>query len=188
MPTNQEKTTIEPRISESRRRLVQGGLAGAPVLMMLKSTPALATTTCKQPSGFSVSGNLSRPDDFTCTPFPGPTTWVGMLDLDPKPSWRNNDLLTILGDNGQVDALKQNGKVKIKNALQNGDAFIKYMVCAYLNLQHGTNGYVPGVTLSQLQAMWMQAPSSGYQALSSPQVVIWYKADVLNYLQYTMNP
>ena len=55
---------------KSRRRLVQAGLAGAPLLMALKSTPVLASN-CKSPSGFSVSGNMSRPGDYVCTDFNG---------------------------------------------------------------------------------------------------------------------
>ena len=55
---------------KGRRRLVQAGLAGAPLLMALKSTPVLASN-CKSPSGFSVSGNMSRPGDYVCTDFNG---------------------------------------------------------------------------------------------------------------------
>lgn len=47
------------RVSTSRRNLLRGGLAGAPALLALKSTPVVACT-CKLPSGFTVSGNLSR--------------------------------------------------------------------------------------------------------------------------------
>ena len=52
----------------NRRKLIQTGLAGAPLLMALKSVPALAAD-CKQPSGFSASGNLSQ--NGTCVKYEG---------------------------------------------------------------------------------------------------------------------
>ncbi|MBP7393048.1 MAG: hypothetical protein KA945_04340 [Zoogloea sp.] len=68
---------------KGRRRLVQAGLAGAPLLMALKSTPVLASN-CKLPSGFSVSGNLSRPRDYVCTEFinQGVSFWKSKLTND----------------------------------------------------------------------------------------------------------
>jgi len=49
----------------SRRRLLQGGLASAPVLMTLVSRPVLAQQ-CQSPSGF-VSGNASIVNFQICT-------------------------------------------------------------------------------------------------------------------------
>jgi hypothetical protein len=45
------------------------------VLLALKSTPVLAGN-CKQPSGFSVSGNLSATGGKNCSsPFPSISDW-----------------------------------------------------------------------------------------------------------------
>lgn len=60
---------------QGRRKLIQAGLASAPVLLALKSTPVLAGN-CKQPSGFSVSGNLSANGSKNCSSrFPGISDW-----------------------------------------------------------------------------------------------------------------
>ena len=61
--------------SPMRRRLLRGGMIGAPALLALKSTPVMACN-CTLPSGFSVSGNASHNIAKTCTS-PGykPTYW-----------------------------------------------------------------------------------------------------------------
>ena len=67
-----------------RRKLIQTGLVGAPVLLALKSTPVLAAN-CKLPSGFSVSGNLSRNGPTGCSPkLNGVGYWVTNATLEQK--------------------------------------------------------------------------------------------------------
>src|SRR5262245_38657095 len=49
-----------PRADVSRRRLLQGGLGGVPVLVTLFSRPVLGQTPCLTASAF-LSGNASSP-------------------------------------------------------------------------------------------------------------------------------
>ena len=73
----EESVTQAPAASrQGRRKLIQAGLASAPVLLALKSTPVLAGN-CKHPSGFSVSGNLSATGGKNCASrFPSINDWV----------------------------------------------------------------------------------------------------------------
>lgn len=96
---------------QGRRKLIQAGVAGAPVLLALKSTPVLAGN-CKHPSGFSVSGNLSATGGKNCaSPLPKPSawqqadTWPGGLD---KNTAVFNAYLTApaIGHDGDADTFK----------------------------------------------------------------------------------
>src|SRR5438552_17349326 len=75
-------------LKASRRRLLQGGLAAAPVLMTLVSRPVLASSTCTTPSGF-VSINASHPGAPVCDGN-GPTYWYNVQSTWPS-SHKTND-------------------------------------------------------------------------------------------------
>ena len=60
--------------SASRRRLLQGGLAAAPVLMTLISRPVLATPGAQTPSAFA-SGNVSGAGQGVATTGRSPGYW-----------------------------------------------------------------------------------------------------------------
>lgn len=63
-----------PAPSAGRRRL----LRAAPALTVLPATPVLAAN-CKLPSGFSVSGHLSRAGGQGCSaPAPQPRAWASL--------------------------------------------------------------------------------------------------------------
>lgn len=66
--------------SPGRRRLLRAGAIGAPALLALKSTPVFATTNCKQPSGFTVSGNASHNAGKSCVSALPPSSWVNNCD------------------------------------------------------------------------------------------------------------
>src|SRR6266446_8785038 len=71
-------------LKASRRRLLQGGLAAAPVLMTLVSRPVLARQ-CTSPSGF-VSGNASTPGrGVDCTGHT-PEYWANPIHFSGWPS------------------------------------------------------------------------------------------------------
>ena len=102
----EESVTQAPAASrQGRRKLIQAGLASAPVLLALKSTPVLAGN-CKHPSGFSVSGNLSATGGKNCSsPFPGPTDWIKNPSTWPSGITPDTVFKTALGANalGQAD-------------------------------------------------------------------------------------
>ncbi|MFT4173716.1 MAG: hypothetical protein QM639_14225 [Rhodocyclaceae bacterium] len=59
-PHTSDAPSPAPAVQEARRRLLRGGLIGAPVVLTLVSRPVLAQETCASPSR-AMSGNLSRP-------------------------------------------------------------------------------------------------------------------------------
>src|SRR5438046_7128669 len=73
-------------LSTTRRRLLRGGLAAAPVMMTLVSRPVLAQT-CTTPSGY-VSANASRPGGSSCSGY-GPRHWYGQMTWPS--SYKPND-------------------------------------------------------------------------------------------------
>ncbi len=58
-PEAQPAAVAAPGVSRTRRSLLRAGAIGAPALVALKPASVMACS-CKLPSGFTVSGNLSR--------------------------------------------------------------------------------------------------------------------------------
>ena len=65
-------------VSKSRRNLLRAGAIGAPALITLKPAQVLACN-CKLPSGFSVSGNLSRGPKNCADPAEVASVWVNRV-------------------------------------------------------------------------------------------------------------
>lgn len=172
-------------ISGNRRKLIRGGVVGAPVLLALKSTPVLACN-CKQPSGFSTSGNLSRNGGATCTdPAKNPTYWsantydthtydksMGRTKKTKYFRYANVPVATkfkdVFGGTDERTLIVVLGE----------DGFASLAVAAYLNLKAGR--FVSGVSLSSIHDMWngTYRPTAG--------VPPWTKEESENYLRYVM--
>lgn len=162
--------------SDSRRRLVQAGLAGAPLLMMLKSAPALAVN-CKQPSGFSVSGNLSKTNNANCAePANGPDYWIG---LAPSSTWKDLVVGTTLGASTYSNSTLNT--LTLQEALNGSDETLKLIVAAYLDAGEGA---FP-VDQTEVQRMWIEVPN-GYIAETTHHTT-WGVFELNQYLRYTMN-
>lgn len=185
---SQSTVTHDP-VAASRRRLIQGGLAGAPLLMLLKTTPVLAQN-CKNPSGFSVSGNLSRPKDFECTRSNGPGYWAAMGrqipalpegEIPVNPPWPFRQIGTSIGmssyNGGSYNTMT------LLQGLEAGDPFVRLIVAAYLNNAEYAFGFP--ATLSQVKSMWVEGPSIGFAPLATSNLR-WGPSDIIVYLQYTM--
>ena len=161
--------------SDSRRRLVQAGLAGAPLLMMLKSAPALAVN-CKQPSGFSVSGNLSKTGEVNCTqPANGPAYWISQASGS---SWEGQLVSATLGASTHDGGIHNN--LTLLQALQGDSNFVKLMVAAYLDAD---SNLFP-VVKTEVQKMWLDVPT-GYVAETTHNTT-WGPFELEQYLRYTM--
>lgn len=164
-----------PAAQNRRRKLIQAGLAGAPVLMALKSTPALAAN-CKLPSGFSVSGNLSHPENYVCAPNPpGPAIWVNTIpDADKVLPFQSASTFT----KSPLDS----GVTTLLSALTSGQALDRLIVAAWLNAKYG---HVPDLTTAMVTAMWDQGvQGAGYIPIAG--ATPWHAAEVQAYLQYLM--
>ncbi|MFN4326315.1 MAG: hypothetical protein ACK4FP_10545 [Azonexus sp.] len=167
-------------ISGHRRKLIRGGVVGAPVLLALKSTPVLACN-CKQPSGFSTSGNLSRNGGAACTdPAKGPTYWsANTYDkyISPTKKVKYFRYANVPADTKFKDVFGGVDERTLIVVLREG-GFAALVVAAYLDIKAGW--FVAGVSLTSIREMWngTYRPTTGAQP--------WSKAEGENYLRYVM--
>lgn len=189
LDTSGQKPVSRPQrgASEGRRRLLRGGLLGAPALLALKSAPVLACN-CKLPSGFSASGNLSRGGSKNCVDrAPQPSQWVNNYNSGTKKYTGTSVKTThkLVSD----CLLMQGGNITSATTVAGGlvSSFeeVRLISAAFLNVLSGN--FPGGLTVTQVRSMWTCIATSGgtYQASSSPSIV-WDKTKVLNYLRYVM--
>lgn len=169
----QREIATDVKTSENRRKLIRGGLIGAPILLALKSTPVLACN-CKLPSGFSTSGNLSRNGGATCTdPAKGPAWWPSHIGSDNKFSGtgvpKTTPFNSIFGGSDTRSFL---------TVLNAGISFASLVVAAYLDVK--ATSFVSGISDLNIKQMW----SGTYKP--TPTSVTWTLAQGENYLRYTM--
>lgn len=169
-PTETRSSAPRP----TRRKLIQAGLAGAPVVLALKSTPVLAAN-CKLPSGFSVSGNISRNGGGICTSqLLGVSHWVGNATQEQKdrpfaPPYFNASRDSSITTFGQALA-KGNDNIHAK------------IVAAFLSSESGSF-----LALDMVKDMWnLGVLGAGYHPDSSNPGIKWDETDVLGYLNYVL--
>lgn len=153
---------------QGRRKLVQAGLAGAPLLLALKSTPVLASN-CKSPSGFSVSGNMSRPGDYVCTEFNGRGVSYWKTQLT------NNSSLNISYATAFGSDPKNIGT--LLDALNRSDVYSK-AAAVYLNASAGERPAIQAVVNQGLESSAGYVPSVGAKA--------WHAFEVEAYFNYML--
>lgn len=170
----QPGTEVDVKTSENRRKLIRGGLIGAPVLIALKTTPVLATTNCKLPSGFSTSGNLSRHRGDPCErPVNGPTWWPSQIVSNKftgtgiSKNTKFNDIFT--------PSTNANSFLVVLNS---GVNFASLVVAAYLDFK--SSSFIPGISEADIKKMW----SGTYKPPGS--ISNWSLAEGENYLRYVM--
>jgi len=186
---NLEKTekSAAPQVAKSdsavsqkgRRRLVQAGLAGAPLLMALKSTPVLAAN-CKLPSGFSASGNLSQTGKSVCTD-PFPSVAVIRSASFPAPDPRDQLFTAVFGSDplGTVDP----STYTLRSALDEGSTLNAKAAALYLGTANSIN---PSPII--IKALWVDGvvgnsyTTGGYKTTTST----WTRVEVEKYFNYLL--
>lgn len=165
-----------PKDPAGRRRL----LRAVPALTVLPSAPVLAAN-CKLPSGFSVSGNLSRAGGNPCSdPAPLPSAWAGMIhkgDLG-KRRYNGAGLWVRTPFN---DLFPGGTKDTLEDVLASGN-LNQNALFATVRLQAIATKGGPGFpTEEEVLRMWTDTRNGLY----SPTVgVSWSRDDVLKYLRY----
>lgn len=155
-----------------RRKLIQTGLVGAPALLALKSTPVLAAN-CKLPSGFSVSGNLSRNGTTPCSPkLNGVSYWNTNATADQKdrpfaPPYFNASIDASVTTFGQALA-------------KGSDDIHAKIVAAFLSAEAGSF-----LDLDKVKNMWNQGVIGGAYLASAGDS--WDAAEVEAYLDYVLS-
>lgn len=160
--------------SDSRRRLIKGGIAGAPVLMTILSRPALGQQ-CLTPSAFG-SGNLSRPGggDQPCNgAVPG--YWIAHTGSWPGGYATTTKFTDVFGSGGGFT------NETLLAVLGGSNALASNIVAALLNAASGRN---VAPTVGVVKGIWSEFVSSGY--FSPTAGVQWNDSQIIFYLQSTM--
>jgi hypothetical protein len=161
--------------SLTRRRLLQGGLAAAPVLMTLVSRPVLAQQ-CTTPSGY-VSLNASTAGRGVACTGHTPAYWIAHTSSWPSSSTTPTTLFDT------VFAPNYPGKTLLDVlGLNNGptDQVASYAVAALLNVQAGL---VPVLTATIVKDMWSEYLAKGSFSPSSG--ATWTQTELIDYLRIT---
>lgn len=198
---------VQPAVAETRRRLLKGGLAGAPVLMTLASRPVLAGGNeaggmCKSPSGFtSLKASQHRGEAICLGRTPGywkqsqhfddwtppyyPTTIANVHNatlFHGSPTAGAGFNIGAFGDMGAtttlLDALGTGGNT--------GDyvALARHIAAALLNAAKGWNGTPSILDQTAVRKIWNDYVSLGYY--SPVAGVQWDAAQIIAYLLTTM--
>ncbi len=172
-----------------RRRLLQGGLAAAPVLLTLVSRPVLGQQ-CTSMSGM-MSGNTSSPGKHlvVCTGFT-PGYWKQEQHFSSWPSPYIPKTVQGVGDSKATKfhpcfAGSQFGSKTLLEVLDPSTAdragLGRHIVAALLNAQ---SGRTPVLTVAAVKTIWGECTAKGcYEPTAG---VRWYPQDIVAYLKTTM--
>ena len=188
-------------LKASRRRLLQGGLAAAPVLMTLVSRPVLARQ-CTSPSGF-VSANASTAGrGVNCTGHT-PEHWANPLNFSQWPAGYvavhvpSGPQPTRFGPpQGAFANSPYNGNPTLLDVLNIAatphnaatDNVARYVVAALLN---AAANLTPVLSISIVKDIWGEYGATGYGTLGtfSPSAgAHWNAIEIVEYLLTTMDP
>lgn len=182
-------------LSRRRKFLKLSGAVGAPALLALHSSPVVACT-CKLPSGFSVSGNLSQTGSLVCSkPAPQPSSWRSSCSGSPL-KYTGTTIKTtdkLLGK-GFATCTKYNTDITFDAALNLGTSDPRALLAAlFLEASAGgfknTNG--TPLTAQIVKDMWNDgianvATTTGYKPVSTMPSLIWKEANIIAYARYSM--
>jgi hypothetical protein len=183
--------------SARRRALLRAGVVGAPTVMALASSPAMATTSCKLPSGFSVSGNLSRTGGKNCTSLPcsKPSVWNNSTNCPGSAyQYKTTGVYKAHTFNGVLCGSSRfgyNGTYPNSTwgtCLGTGsrDTHVQALACAvYLHAK--ANGGAGFPTQLTVMKMWNDAVITGVGYVPSAGAKAWNSTDVKNYFLYLTN-
>jgi hypothetical protein len=165
----------------TRRRLLQGGLATAPVLMTLVSRPVLAVTACTTPSGF-ISGNASgAAGQLACNGHP-PDWWLKNLNAWALTKYNTKAFFKdVFANNNTHYPGKRLPDVLAMHANPPYDDVARCIVAALLNAQANLR---PLQTCQAVQDMWSEYLTK--QCFSPQSGMTWYHDQIMEYLESTM--
>ena len=180
-----------------RRRLLQGGLGAAPVLMTLVSRPVLGQGICQTPSGF-VSANASNVGTTATCSGHTPAFWANSSNFGQWPSGFNptNPQVTRFAGNQGVfsnspNSAPFNGNPTLVQALgfsgNSTNDVARYVSAAVLN---AAKGLTPVLTVPQVKAIWAEYGATGYGTVGyySPTAGSrWSAQEIIAYLLTTMS-
>lgn len=190
-PQQTPQAPLAAGVSQTRRNLLRAGAIGAPALIALKPAPVIACD-CKQPSGFTVSGNASRTGGATCTkPGRRATTWRSTSNCkteSPNYYYSGTTVYTIkkttpVSDLGLLLGSYDSAATTVDKWLLKGDSSDQGMLMAcYLEAVASGNGTTWPLK-AEFVKMWNQGVvGSGYTPAN--QTKAWGKTRVIAYLKF----
>lgn len=177
-----DSTASSGRMS-NRRKLIRGGLIGAPLLLTLKSAPVFAN--CKLPSGFSVSGNISHTSEYLCDSLTKPSLWTVVSSkyydsLHSKQTAinQNQKLVGTSAGVGFVAGWGITSNTTFADALASNDSYVRKIAALYLNVVAGNITW----SVTNVTDLWNLGYVGGnYSATTG---VVWDQVKVKAYLDY----
>jgi hypothetical protein len=194
-PSNEGKRPVT-----ARRRLLQGGLSAAPVLMTLLSRPVLGQT-CQSPSGFTSANASNVGTTANCTGHL-PAFWANPTNFSQWPTGfvpvhvPSGPQETKFGPPNGVfsnapNSAPFNGQPSLLDALSfTGNAtndVARYVSAAVLN---AAKGLTPVLTVQQVKDIWAEYGATGYGGAGyySPTAgARWFAPEIIAYLLTTMS-
>ena len=172
--------------SASRRRLLQGALATAPVLMTLVSRPVLAKQ-CQTPSGY-VSANASNASAVSCIGV-SPDTWKNATTRDFAPGFPRNRPFNSFFNSPPYPPFEGPPPTTLLDVLNLPATppiydVARLIVAALLN---AAVGYTPVLTTVTVKHMWEEYYTSGFQYFSPSSGARWNHDELVDYLLTTMS-
>jgi hypothetical protein len=169
----------------SRRRLLQGGLAAAPVILTLVSRPVLGGVPCRTCSAF-LSGNESGPNANLpiCSGRP-PSWWERNPSVwsDPyEPRGQKATLFHSATTGCQSGRFGKKTMMQVLNLNSGADYVLGQYICAaFLN---AAAGWTPVLDEPRVRNMWNEYV---YRGCFEPTAGIqWYADDIVRYIQSTI--
>jgi hypothetical protein len=179
LPPTVEGPPLEGRDSmTSRRRLLRGGLAAAPVLMTLVSRPVLAQV-CTTPSGY-VSANASTAGRGVACSGRTPDYWVQHPNEWPSGFKASNPQATRFNDQFSPPLT---GNPLLFDVLGNSTNNVaRYVSAALLN---AAGGLTPPLASSAVKDVWSEWAGTGHFSPSSG--ALWDESEIIAYLLTTIS-
>jgi len=196
-PTPEPRRPPEDRPAPGRRRVLQSGLAAAPVLMTLVSRPVLGQGTCQAPSGFTSANASNAGTTATCSG-QTPAYWANPSNFGQWPPGFNptNPQVTRFSGNQGVFSNSPsgppfNGNPTLVQALSfSGNStndVARYVSAAVLN---AAKGLTPVLSVPQVKDIWAEYGATGYGSAGyySPTAgARWFALEIIAYLLTTMS-
>ncbi len=169
--------------SRSRRRLLQAGLSSAPALLALRATPVRADN-CKSPSGFSVSGNLSRNGNRGCAATTGhtPSFWSTNLSADGSNYRGSGQITPTTLFSARFPPLVGYSDASFDAILKSGNTMDQALFAAvFLEANLHVNDGFP--SRDMIKDMWRTVAGNGLYPVPNTGLS-WDKTAILKYLLY----
>ena len=187
--SREDVAQTKPQLDRGRRRLVQGGIGAAPLLMTLVSRPVLGSVECSTCSGYQ---SLTRSgtkvsyctgqtpawwaDSANYPQWPGtilPQDLTG-LNLETKPATKFSECFAC---NGLVTSLAEKTYLEV---LQQSGGAPSHFAAALLNVR---TGRVPPLNESSLKTMWYEYSTTGQYCPTAG--TVWTELDIIKYFEST---